>query len=180
MNSSLYTQPPGVKGLDQSWVWRNVVVAVTDAEARREGYPAFEAMQAHRQAAAVVEVDGAGEAEIPVKPAIEQHAAIDLDPELQAAFAVVSGPRLEAQMRAVGVGADQTEALRRGSAQDEGHERRAAADVETPAGQIPGRAGGVERMESVALEIVGKAVGRVRGARRSVDETAQVADEIHA
>ena len=50
MDSSLYTQPPGVKGLDRSWVWRNVVVAETDAEARRVGYPAFEAMQAHRQA----------------------------------------------------------------------------------------------------------------------------------
>ena len=42
--------PPRLKGLNLSWVWRNVVVAVTDAEARREGYPAFEAMQAHRQA----------------------------------------------------------------------------------------------------------------------------------
>ena len=53
-------------------------------------------MQAHRQAAAVVEVDGASEAEIAVEPAIEQHAAIDLDPKLQAAFAVIGGARLEA------------------------------------------------------------------------------------
>lgn len=36
--------------LDESWVWRNVVVAETDEEARRVGLPAFEAMQAHRQA----------------------------------------------------------------------------------------------------------------------------------
>ncbi len=36
--------------LDESWVWRNVVVAETDAEARRIGHPAFEAMQTHRQA----------------------------------------------------------------------------------------------------------------------------------
>lgn len=35
--------------LDESWVWRNVVVAETDAEARRIGLPAFEAMQEHRK-----------------------------------------------------------------------------------------------------------------------------------
>lgn len=33
----------------QSWVWRNVVVAETDAEAARIGIPAFEAMQDHRR-----------------------------------------------------------------------------------------------------------------------------------
>ncbi|HWT08907.1 MAG TPA: LLM class flavin-dependent oxidoreductase, partial [Roseomonas sp.] len=36
--------------LDESWVWRNVVVAPTDEEARRIGIPAFEAMQDHRKA----------------------------------------------------------------------------------------------------------------------------------
>lgn len=35
--------------LDESWVWRNVVVAPTDEEARRIGIPAFEAMQEHRK-----------------------------------------------------------------------------------------------------------------------------------
>ncbi len=34
----------------ESWVWRNVVVAETDAEAARVGIPAFEAMQEHRRA----------------------------------------------------------------------------------------------------------------------------------
>ncbi|WP_149537562.1 LLM class flavin-dependent oxidoreductase [Siccirubricoccus phaeus] len=33
----------------ESWVWRNVVVAETDAEAERVAIPAFEAMQAHRR-----------------------------------------------------------------------------------------------------------------------------------
>ena len=33
----------------RSWVWRNVVVAETDEEARRIGMPAFEAMQEHRK-----------------------------------------------------------------------------------------------------------------------------------
>lgn len=36
--------------MDESWVWRNVVVAPTDEEARRIGIPAFEAMQQHRKA----------------------------------------------------------------------------------------------------------------------------------
>ena len=36
--------------LDESWVWRNVVVADTDEEARRIAIPAFEAMQAQRKA----------------------------------------------------------------------------------------------------------------------------------
>ncbi|HEY5301277.1 MAG TPA: LLM class flavin-dependent oxidoreductase [Acetobacteraceae bacterium] len=36
--------------LDASWAWRNVVVADTDAEARRVGVPAFEAMQVQRAA----------------------------------------------------------------------------------------------------------------------------------
>ena len=36
--------------LDQSWVWRNVFVAETDAEAERIGLPAFAAMQEHRSA----------------------------------------------------------------------------------------------------------------------------------
>ena len=35
--------------MDESWVWRNVVVAPTDEEARRIGVPAFEAMQEHRR-----------------------------------------------------------------------------------------------------------------------------------
>jgi alkanesulfonate monooxygenase SsuD/methylene tetrahydromethanopterin reductase-like flavin-dependent oxidoreductase (luciferase family) len=35
--------------MDQSWVWRNIVVAETDAEAERVGVPAFEAMQEHRR-----------------------------------------------------------------------------------------------------------------------------------
>lgn len=34
----------------ESWVWRNIVVAETDAEAERVGVPAFEAMQEQRRA----------------------------------------------------------------------------------------------------------------------------------
>jgi len=35
--------------MEESWVWRNVVVAETDAEAERIAVPAFEAMQLHRR-----------------------------------------------------------------------------------------------------------------------------------
>ena len=35
--------------LDESWVWRNIVVAETDAEAERIAIPAFESMQAQRR-----------------------------------------------------------------------------------------------------------------------------------
>ncbi len=38
------------RNVDQCWVWRNVCVAETDAEAARIAVPAFEAMQAHRSA----------------------------------------------------------------------------------------------------------------------------------
>ena len=44
--------PPDTQAaaLAQSWVWRNVCVADTDAEAERIGLPAFTAMQEHRAA----------------------------------------------------------------------------------------------------------------------------------
>jgi alkanesulfonate monooxygenase SsuD/methylene tetrahydromethanopterin reductase-like flavin-dependent oxidoreductase (luciferase family) len=38
------------KNLQDSWIWRNVFVAETDAEAERIGISAFEAMQEHRAA----------------------------------------------------------------------------------------------------------------------------------
>jgi alkanesulfonate monooxygenase SsuD/methylene tetrahydromethanopterin reductase-like flavin-dependent oxidoreductase (luciferase family) len=38
------------KNLQDSWIWRNVFVGETDAEAERIGIPAFEAMQEHRAA----------------------------------------------------------------------------------------------------------------------------------
>ena len=38
------------RNVEQCWVWRNVCVAETDAEAARIALPAFEAMQEHRSA----------------------------------------------------------------------------------------------------------------------------------
>ena len=42
------TEAEIAKSLEQSWVWRNICVAETDAEAERIGLPAFAAMQEHR------------------------------------------------------------------------------------------------------------------------------------
>jgi alkanesulfonate monooxygenase SsuD/methylene tetrahydromethanopterin reductase-like flavin-dependent oxidoreductase (luciferase family) len=39
-----------IRNLDQSWVWRNVFVAETEAEAERTGVPAFQAMVESRAA----------------------------------------------------------------------------------------------------------------------------------
>ena len=50
--------------------------------------------------------DPAGDAEVAVEPAVEQHAAVDLDAELPPAGAPAVGPRLDAQAGRVGVGAD--------------------------------------------------------------------------
>ena len=56
---ALYAKTMGEAGYDdahvahclrESWVWRNIVVAETDAEAERIALPAFEAMQQHRKA----------------------------------------------------------------------------------------------------------------------------------
>lgn len=44
-----HTEPRIAQCMDESWVWRNVVVAETDAEAERIAVPAFEAMQEHRR-----------------------------------------------------------------------------------------------------------------------------------
>ena len=38
------------RNVEQCWVWRNVFVAETDAEAERVALPAFEAMHEHRTA----------------------------------------------------------------------------------------------------------------------------------
>ncbi len=45
-----HREPAVAAALDASWVWRNVFVAETDAEAERIGIPAFTAMQEHRGA----------------------------------------------------------------------------------------------------------------------------------
>ncbi|MEJ1975807.1 MAG: LLM class flavin-dependent oxidoreductase [Acetobacteraceae bacterium] len=45
-----YDEAAIAERVDQCWVWRNVFVAETDAEAERIGIPAFAAMQEHRAA----------------------------------------------------------------------------------------------------------------------------------
>ena len=48
------------RNVEQCWVWRNVFVAETDAEAARIAIPAFEAMHEHRTAMRTARVPGAG------------------------------------------------------------------------------------------------------------------------
>jgi alkanesulfonate monooxygenase SsuD/methylene tetrahydromethanopterin reductase-like flavin-dependent oxidoreductase (luciferase family) len=50
MLESGYDEPSVAANLEASWIWRNIFVAETDAQAERIGIPAFEAMQAHRAA----------------------------------------------------------------------------------------------------------------------------------
>jgi alkanesulfonate monooxygenase SsuD/methylene tetrahydromethanopterin reductase-like flavin-dependent oxidoreductase (luciferase family) len=50
MRESGYEEEAIARNLEQCWIWRNVCVAETDAEAERTGLPAFHAMQEHRAA----------------------------------------------------------------------------------------------------------------------------------
>ena len=45
-----YDEETVARCVDESWVWRNIVVAETDVEAARVGVPAFQAMQVQRAA----------------------------------------------------------------------------------------------------------------------------------
>jgi alkanesulfonate monooxygenase SsuD/methylene tetrahydromethanopterin reductase-like flavin-dependent oxidoreductase (luciferase family) len=50
MRESGHDEEAVQRNVEQCWIWRNVVVAETDAEAKRIGHPAFAAMQEHRAA----------------------------------------------------------------------------------------------------------------------------------
>jgi len=50
MRDSGYGEEAIARNVEQCWIWRNVCVAETDAEAERIGLPAFHAMQEHRAA----------------------------------------------------------------------------------------------------------------------------------
>ena len=50
MRDAGYAEEAIARNVDDSWIWRNVFVAETDAEARRLALPAWEAQQEFRQA----------------------------------------------------------------------------------------------------------------------------------
>lgn len=50
MRDSGHDEATVAHGVDHTWIWRNIFVAETDAEAQRLAYPAFEAQQEFRQA----------------------------------------------------------------------------------------------------------------------------------
>ena len=121
----------------------------------------------------------AGDPEVAIEPRVEQHAAVDLDAELRVALGGVLGVRLEAQVRAVGVRADDAEPgalLRRRE-----HEReqvRAAARHVVRAGREPVPAIGlVEPAEAGGLEPAAALVDGVERRGRGAQEREQVAGD---
>ena len=86
------------------------VAIEVDGELRHAGDRLVDGDERRR---AVRRDEAPGDAEVAVEPAVEQHAAVDLDAELAPPGAVDVGARLDAQVRRVGVGAD--EAHRQGT-----------------------------------------------------------------
>ena len=94
---------------------------------------------------AVAHGDPAGQAEVAVEPRVEQHAAVDLDAELAAAGPAGVGAGLDPQVGAVGVGADQAEAVAGGRSRRAAHATSAAAaDQVVAPGAVGQRVGLVE------------------------------------
>ena len=117
--------------------------------------------------------DPARQAEVAVEPGVEQHAAVDLDAELAAARPAGVGPRLDPQVRAVGVGADEPEHGSTRSAATPRHQRAAPAEVVRTRARQRLRLGCSR--EAGGAETVGDGGHDVVRRRRGVDERAQVA-----
>jgi hypothetical protein len=89
-------------------------------------------------------VDGqahpAGETEVPIQPGVEEHAAVDLDPQLVPRAGHGIRARLDPEVGAVGVGSDDPEAGSRGCGPDVArprHEAAAPHDEVTPGSDGP-------------------------------------------
>ena len=70
-------------------------------------------VDAHQDGAAVDQRQPTGQPEIAVQPGVPQRTAVDLDPEQLPPGPVEVGLRLDPQVRAVGVGADDPERIGR-------------------------------------------------------------------
>jgi hypothetical protein len=68
-----------------------------------------------------------GDAEIPIEPAVEQHAPVDLDAELAPTGAIAVRTGLDAQVRRVGVGAHEAHRQRTGTRRPAPGDQRPAA-----------------------------------------------------
>ncbi len=152
-----------------------------DREARDAQQRAREIDEQRARASLLAQRHLPREREIPVEPGVGQHAPVRLDRELAVAVGVDVGERLEAQVRRIGVGADDAEAAlhRRDGAHVQGHETAAAAHAVAPlAGrELPG-------VDLVRLAVAGRlepadALGdRVIRGGRAIDEAEQIRDRV--
>ncbi len=117
--------------------------------------------------------DATREAEVAVEPRVDQRAAVHVDAELPVPGAAGVGARLHAQVRAVGVRADDDEP-RSGVGGHVPRDDRAAADHERAAGRTVD--GLTERLPAEARfgERRGCGLGRVIGRRRSPEELEEI------
>ena len=152
-----------------------------DRETRHAQEGPFEIDELAAEFSSVAHDDTAGERQIAVEPGVEQHAAIGLDRELGVAVAVHVGDRLQAQIRRIGVGPDDSEArFRRRPAPDlEGREAPAGAhDITSIARRNGPDVRFFESRKTGLFESQGDGRDRVIGRGRSIDELEEVRDQV--
>jgi hypothetical protein len=118
--------------------------------------------------------DDSGEAEVAVQPGVPEGSAVDLDAELKAAFARVSGAGLEPKVGRVGVSADDGKPPQRAAAEAPRDDGAIAADVPVAGREIPRGRVEFEAAKPLGGEPIGDGVSGVPGRRRGVDEGAEV------
>src|SRR5262245_13206799 len=98
-----------------------------DCELSHSKHRLREANEACLDALTLANEDATGEGQVAIEPRIEEDAAINLDAQLSVTFLLVFRVGLQAEVRAVGMGADDAEARDPFSLRDdEGEEARSA------------------------------------------------------
>ena len=146
------------------------VAIEVDGELR---HPGDRLVDRHERRRAVRRDEATGDAEVAVQPAVEQHPAVDLDAELAPPGAVDVGAGLDAQVRRIGVGAD--EAHRQGTGTGRaapGHDGPAAHDEPGVRDVVPRRRL-IDRAEPGGDEQVDRRTDGVPRRWRGVEEGAQ-------
>ena len=113
---------------------------------RREGHPDPQQARLHgERVASLPHGHAAGEAQVPVKPCMQQHAAVGLDPQLGEALLRDGGAGLQPQIRRVGVRADDAEPRlhRITPTHTPGHDRAAITNDERLASGLEAPVGGL-------------------------------------
>ena len=104
------------------------LAAEVDGEVRDPQQRTREVDQHALQTGSDLQADPARQREVAIQPGVQQHAAVGLDPDLSVAVGAQIRPRLDAQIRRIGVGAEDAEAAlgRRRRAHLEGHQAAVA------------------------------------------------------